>query len=135
MEKLYLDVDGVLLTNKNTRVAPYGVEFIDAVTSKFDCYWLTTHCKDGNTDMVLDRLSKYYPTKTIAKLQAVKPVKWNTLKTEGIDFDSDFFWVDDYVFTIEKKVLASNGCMDKLILVDLNRKNELLKICSIYFGS
>lgn len=122
----------MLLTTKHTEAAPNGVAFLDFILSNYDCYWLTTHCREGNTNMVLDRLSKYYPTETMAKLQEVKPVKWNTLKTEGIDFDSDFFWIDDYVFTVERNILISKGCADRLIIVDLNKENELLNICSGY---
>lgn len=126
MKKLYLDIDGVLLTNKNTKAAPYGVEFIDSVASKYDCFWLTTHCKDGDTRMVLDKLSKYYSTDTMKKLQTIKPTKWDTLKTEAIDFGSDFYWIDDYVFEAEKKILKQRNCIDKLFLVDLNKEKELL---------
>ncbi len=133
-KKLYLDVDGVLLTTKNTKAAPGSAAFLDVILSNFDCYWLTTHCKDGKVNMVLDRLAKYYPANIIKKLQVIKPTTWNTSKTEGIDFDSDFFWLDDYVFTFEKKILASKGCTDRLLLVDLNRENELMNICSKYLS-
>lgn len=130
MKKIYLDVDGVLLTNKHTQAASYGNEFIDAIVSKYDCFWLTTHCKDGDTSIVLDRLSKYYSADIMKKLQKVKPTIWNTLKTEAIDFKSDFQWIDDYVFTAEKKILEQKNCLDRLLIVDLNKEDELLKICS-----
>ena len=58
MKKLYLDIDGVLLTTKNTRVADGAVEFIDLALSNFECYWLTTHCKDGNCNQVLKLLAQ-----------------------------------------------------------------------------
>lgn len=132
MIKLYLDIDGVLLTAKNTKAAPNGIAFLDYIIPKFDCYWLTTHCRDGSNAAVMDRMSKYYPEQIIKKLQSVKPVKWNTLKTEAIDFDSSFFWIDDNVFEAEKNILKQRGCMNKLLLVDLNRENELLRICSDY---
>lgn len=130
MTKLYLDVDGVLLTSKNVKAAPNGIAFLDNILSSFDCYWLTTHCKDGNTTSVLNRLSEYYPKQTIIKLQKVKPVKWDTLKTEAIDFSSSFIWLDDYVFEAEKAKLRQEKCLDRLVLVNLKRKNELLNICS-----
>lgn len=43
MVKLYLDIDGVLLTKRNVKAAPFGPEFIDRVAERFDCYWLTTN--------------------------------------------------------------------------------------------
>lgn len=128
MKKIYIDVDGVLLTSKHTQAAPYGEVFINIIISKYDCFWLTTHCKDGDNRMVLDRLAKYYSADTIKKLQVVKPTKWNTLKTEAIDFESDFYWLDDYVFEAEKKVLKQRNCINKLLLVNLNNERELLDI-------
>ena len=130
MIKLYLDVDGVLLTTKNTQAAEGGIAFIENILSNFDCYWLTTHCRDNNTDNVLRALSKYYPSNIIEKLKKVKPTKWDTLKTEGIDFNSKFYWLDDYIFEIEKDVLKQHGCLDNLILVNLANKEELFTISS-----
>ena len=36
MKKLYIDIDGVLLTIKNTQQPQYAVEFIDYIMSAFD---------------------------------------------------------------------------------------------------
>ena len=68
MKKLYIDIDGVLLTIKNTQQPQYAVEFIDYITSAFECYWLTSHCKEGNNLPLLQYLSPYYDDKTIDKL-------------------------------------------------------------------
>ena len=43
--KLYLDIDGVLLHPKEDKAAEHAAELIEYITSEFDCYWLTTHCK------------------------------------------------------------------------------------------
>lgn len=128
MRKLYLDIDGVILTHKNVKAADGAIELIDYIHSNYDCYWLTTHCHNGNADGALKMLSYFFPAKTIEKLKNIKPVRWNTLKTEGIDFESDFYWLDDYAFESEKKVLIKHNCIQNLILVDLNNKNELLQI-------
>lgn len=128
MRKLYLDIDGVLLTTKNTRPAERVEEFIDFIVSNFDCYWLTTHCRDGNSESVLVLLSQYFSNDTVQKLKAVKPTVWSTLKTEAIDFSSSFFWLDDYVFNVEKDILRRNHCLNSLIIVDLNNRNELFYI-------
>ena len=126
MKKLYLDIDGVLLTTKNTRAADGAVEFIDLALSNFECYWLTTHCKDGNCNQVLKLLAQYFPNDIIERLKRVKPTKWDTLKTEGIDLGSDFYWLDDFVFEAEKQVLKKNLRLDNLILVDQNNKDDLV---------
>lgn len=126
--KLYLDIDGVLLTTKNTRAADGAIELIDFALSNFECYWLTTHCKDGNCSQVVKMLDQYYPKDVAENLKKVKPAKWNTLKTEGIDFDSDFFWLDDYVFEAEKIVLERHSCLENLILVNLFNQDELSRV-------
>lgn len=128
MKKLYIDIDGVLLTKRNTRASCGAIEFIDYAIKNFDCYWLTTHCRDGNTDGLLKMLSQYFPQYTLEKLKMIKPTVWSTLKTEAIDFSSAFLWLDDYVFEAEKKVLREKGCLNNLILVNLENAKELQEI-------
>jgi hypothetical protein len=125
--KLYLDVDGVLLTTKNTRAADRAEDLIDYALSNYDCYWLTTHCRDGNCDQVLSLLAQYFPNDVMGKLKKIKPTKWDTLKTEGIDLKSNFYWLEDYVFEAEKKILDQHCCHNSLILVNLDNENELLQ--------
>ncbi len=128
MKKLYLDIDGVLLTCKNKSAAQGSEVFIDYILKHFDCYWLTTHCKVGDTSSVITYLSEYFSPNVIKKLKLIKPTYWNTLKTEGIDFASDFIWLDDYVFQAEKNVLLKQGYLNNFILVNLNTNKELLHI-------
>ncbi len=127
MKKLYLDVDGVLLTAKETRAADHALAFIDYIIENFDCYWLTTHCK-GDTKPVLNRLSEYFDQTVIEKLRALKPTSWNTLKTEAIDFFSDFYWLDDNPMRAEQGIINAKSLNDRLIIVDLDRKDELKNI-------
>lgn len=132
MKRIYLDIDGVLLTAKHKTKAPGSIAFLNFILSKFDCYWLTTHCRDGNAEGLLRMLSQYYPLDSIEKMHKIKPTKWDTLKTEAIDFNSSFYWLDDCVFESEKMILKQKGCLDRLIVVNLNNENELLKICTNY---
>lgn len=127
MRKLYIDIDGVLLSRTDPRPAEYAVEFIDYITTHFDCYWLTTHCK-GEAVTVSDYLSEYFPDDIIAKMMCVKPTMWETLKTEAIDFESDFYWLDDYPFKAELAELEWLRLADRCIVVNLNRKDELKRI-------
>ena len=91
MIKLYLDIDGVLLTAKHTRAADGVDEFVGFVTTYFECYWLTTHCK-GESRTALNYLAQYMKPETIERLKdAVRPTNWEALKTEAIDFESDFY--------------------------------------------
>lgn len=128
MRKLYIDIDGVLLTKRHVKAAEGALELIGYVLSHFDCYWLTTHCRNGDASHALHTLEHYYPSEIIDRLRKVKPTTWRTLKTEGIDFDSDFYWLDDWALEKEKKVLAQHHCYTNLIEVDLSRNDELLKV-------
>ena len=128
--KLYIDIDGVLITTKNP-VSPSGIDrFIQFITSNFDCYWLTTHCK-GESTHCLDYLKDYLSENSISALSQVKATDWDTLKTEAINLDEPFVWLDDYVFSVEKKILEQAGKIDSLIPIDLCRENELNRIISI----
>lgn len=123
---IYLDIDGVLL-KKDLTVPEFGEEFISYLVTHHDCHWLSTHCKgDGNT--ALAYLSKYYPPLILKKLERIKPTGWTNLKTEAIDLQSDFIWLEDYPFEAEKQVLRKANKIDGLIIVDLNRENELKSI-------
>jgi hypothetical protein len=130
LKKLYIDIDGVLLTKKRTTTADYSIQFIDFMTSHFDCYWLTTHCK-GKISYPLRYLTKYFDNATLEKLQKIKPTNWTTLKTEAIDFSSDFIWLDDNPFVSEINVLTAHFANDKLIIVNLDNTNELKRIMEI----
>ena len=133
MKKLYIDIDGVLLTSKQKRTADNAVLLIDFVTTNYDCYWLTTHCK-GDISNPIAYLAKYYDAKTVDILRRIKPTNWSTLKTEAIDFASDFLWLDDYALDAEKKVLSANSSLDKLITVNLNNVDELKNVITILVG-
>ena len=128
MNKLYLDIDGVLLTTKNTKAAEGSLELINYAISNYECYWLTTHCRNGETTEAMKRLCPFFPPNTIKKLKHIKPTNWSTLKTEAIDFSSSFVWLDDSPFKAEKLILERHHCLSNLILVNLNNENELYHI-------
>ena len=128
MTKLYLDIDGVLVTAKHTQAEPGVDEFIDFITQHFDCYWLTTHCK-GNSPLAIRYLARFLPPATLEKLrQAVQPTNWDTLKTEAIDLASDFYWLDDQPFQSEIAYLQAHGVANGLIIVNLSNAEELLRL-------
>ena len=128
--KLYIDIDGVLLDYDSDSRADNAIELIEYITSEFDCYWLTTHCK-GDADPAIAYLSRYFPEETMQKLAKIKPTCWEDLKTEGIDFDSNFIWLDDYPFQAEEAVLENFGASDSLIKVNLRNEGELLRVLDI----
>ena len=131
--RLYLDIDGVLLNYNSDTYANYACELIDYVTKEFDCYWLTTHCK-GDSTQAIEYLSGYFPAETVEKLKTIKPTYWEDLKTEGIDFDKNFIWLDDYPFQAELSVLEHFGASDSIYKVDLNNEDGLLTVLGFLKG-
>ncbi len=121
--KVYIDIDGVLLT-KSSEVPDYGKEFIHFLTNNFDCYWLTTHCRGGENRAV-EYLSRYYDKETLNILTSIQPTDWMDKKTEGIDYSSEFIWLEDNPFEAEKMDLIEFDCPHSLLIVDLNRPDEL----------
>ena len=128
MKKLYIDIDGVLLTSRHTQPAPGAVELIDFAVNNFDCYWLTSHCCDGDASFVLRLLSQYFDEATMEKLKGIKATEWQNWKTEAIDLAADFYWLDDHPMRAEMQVLEERGKLSNLIVVDLNREDELKRI-------
>jgi len=128
MADLYLDIDGVIITKRGGKEAEHLFEFLSLALKKYDCYWLTTHCKnDVSTalDYVKDKVSK----KSFELLKKFKPTNWNTWKTEAIDFNRDFIWLDDYIFDTEREMLLKNNALRNFIQIDLEAKpRQLLEI-------
>lgn len=129
-KRLYLDIDGVLLTVKQTKPADHSIKFIEFIIENFDCYWLTTHCR-GAANNAIRYLSSYFDDQTLQLLNKVKPTSWETLKTEAIDFSHDFFWLEDYPFNAEKEILSNYNRLESLLLVELNNRDELRRIINI----
>lgn len=129
MIKLYVDIDGVLLTKRKPEKAEHVESFIDFVLSNFECYWLTTHCK-GDSQTALNYLKQYFDNSSLSKLKMFKPTNWDALKLDGIDFESEFYWLDDAPLTYEVEYMRSINKIDRLILVNLENKNELERIKS-----
>jgi hypothetical protein len=127
MIKLYIDIDGVLLTKRLTEPADGAAKFIEFITTHFDCYWLTTHCK-GQSITAINYLKRYFEGETLELLKTIKPTNWETLKTEALDFTSDFFWLDDYPLNIEEEWMKKHDFHDKLIKVNLMNPNELVNV-------
>ena len=62
------------------------------------------------------------------KISRVKPTNWDALKTDAINFDEKFYWLDDYPFRAELDVLKQHNQGKRCIVVDLNNYNELKNV-------
>lgn len=123
---VYLDIDGVLLAN-DLNAANHVHEFLEYVTSKFDVYWLTTHCK-GDALTAVRRLSLVFPPQTMELIKDIKSTNWDLAKTEAIDFTKPFLWFDDDLFYEERVQLEKHDCLDNWIEVNLAKNEDQLAI-------
>jgi hypothetical protein len=121
VEKIYLDIDGVIL-NHNYEQMPHLREFVKAVFDVVgdEVYWLSTHSKHGDSDIVFEHIGEIVDRDILDMLERVKNSKWDTLKIEGIDLNSEFIWFDDNVFDKEYRVLEDIGKEHCLIKVKEN---------------
>ena len=128
MKKLYLDIDGTLLV----RGAPAQglTEFLRFATENFDCYWLSTHCY-GDTRTVFLYLVGRAPEEALPYIEKFKATKWESWKTEAIDFSSLFVWLDDNLFEMEREALVEHNALGSFIPMDLaanpNQLSEVIK--------
>jgi hypothetical protein len=122
---IYLDIDGVLLT-KEGKPANHLAEFLKYVTTNHDCYWLTTHCRNGGNRISVHLGNRVDP-ELLPYIEKIKPTNWDKYKTEAIDFSKDFRWFDDYIFEPEKNALQKHGSLNSCILVNLASFPEQLK--------
>ena len=127
--KLYIDIDGVLLghiskNNPQIVIAQHIDLFLQFCLDNFDCYWLTTHCKDGDEKNALKYLSNYADEETLRSLSKIKPTHWNTLKTEAIDLTSDFIWIDDAPLDFEKELLKEHDHLDRWLSINTRRSPD-----------
>ena len=128
---IYLDIDGVLLDTKEYKQMPYLKEFLTTVfkISNGEVYWLSTHTKHGESDVALYHLQEALDEDIFEMIKSIKNTKWYSLKTEGIDLESEFLWFDDVIFQAEYKNLEKLGKEHCLIKVKDNLEElvELLK--------
>jgi len=130
---LYLDVDGVLLGKKHPAdidivLANYAEEFLKHCLQNYKCYWLTTHCKNGEERAVINELNRYANNSVMELVKQIKATSWNVLKTEAIDFASDFYWIDDQLIYSEIEVLRQNDSLNRWIRIDTRSNPDDLKL-------
>lgn len=124
---IYLDIDGTLLT-KHGEPANHLFEFLDYIVNNHEAYWLTTHCKDdANRAVEHMTMNNILPAETISLLTKIRPTNFNTLKTDAINFDQEFLWLDDYIPTSEQNVLSAHNAESRGLIVNLKENPNELK--------
>lgn len=122
---IYLDIDGVLLSNTEPKPANHASEFIAYILKNYpdSTYWLTTHCQ-GDAEKPVRNIAHHFDDETVELLKMIKPTTWlnSSAKTDAINFSRPFLWFDDNLFLIDKAALMKHNAIDNWIKVDL-RKN------------
>jgi len=130
--KLYIDLDGVLLgkarpADTEIILAKHAREFLEYCVQNYECYWLTTHCRDGDTTRVVNTLRRYADEPLIALIGQIRPTAWKTLKTEAVDLESDFYLIDDQLLQHEVGLLEKKGVLGRWLKVDTRRNPDDLR--------
>ncbi len=121
--KYYLDVDGTIITKEHQEALGLN-GFLTHLFNTGDVYWLTTHCRYDDTSSVLSYVKQFLGQKNYALIKSILPTTWNTLKTEAINFSQPFYWFDDYLLEVEKRILLENMCLEKWIKIDLDKNDN-----------
>lgn len=124
---VYLDIDGVLLANKDS-ATNYADEFLQDVLAAYpdSTYWLTTHNWRGD-NRTKEVLAPHLKPETVPLLDKIKPTVWNEMKTDGLNFSEKFIWLDDDLWEDELTVLEQHNATDNFILIDLKKNPNQLK--------
>jgi hypothetical protein len=93
---IYLDIDGTLIHEDLAETkAANGLEDFIIALRPHTTYWLTTHCRDGNPARAREIMKRYLPESLHSDIDRIKPTVWDTLKTQGINWDEEFIWFDN----------------------------------------
>ena len=97
--KIYLDIDGTMIHEEIEKagVPALGLEEFLVALRPYDTYWLSTHCMNGNPEFAQRLMKKKVSEEFYEDIERVTPTAWSVLKTDALDFTSDFIWFDNEV--------------------------------------
>ncbi len=128
--KIYLDIDGTLIHEDLSEM--YGkpaeglTEFLIALRP-YDTYWLTTHCMDGDPIHAQKKLKEVLPTELYPDIERIQGTAWQDLKIEAIDWNSNFIWFDNDIYSAEWERFKAAGPDQQVIEIDLRANPNQLK--------
>ncbi|MDP2632653.1 MAG: hypothetical protein Q8P25_02935 [Candidatus Curtissbacteria bacterium] len=121
---IYLGIDGVILT-KGVMPALHLDQFLKYILANFSVTWLSTRCR-GSREITIKYLSQFLLPSTVSLIEGIKPTNFTLDKTEGINFNKDFFWLDVQLFDSEKNTLKKHNQIDSWIELDLIKNPDQL---------
>ena len=118
MLNIYLDIDGVLRGTASPKEDIIELVEFCLQNHPNSTYWLTTHCKHGENHAE-SALKGLLPDALVEQAcNTFLPTEWEVLKTDAIDFNQDFVWLDDTLFQSERIVLEKNNVLDSFFRMD-----------------
>jgi hypothetical protein len=126
-KNIYIDIDGVILTGNGTP-ALHLDKFLKYILKKYSVFWLTSRCH-GDDKYTINYLSQFLDPHIISLLKGIKPTTFELDKTEAIDFDKGFFWLNNEIFASEKNTLDKHDKYNSWIQMNLiENPNQLLNL-------
>ena len=126
--QLYLDIDGVFL-NKRGDLADGAEECLRWAVKRHEPYWISTRTRDGT---LRGALRAFHSLLDEALVRSIRPIRWNTFKTESLPLDeADWLWIDNEILPTEKVALLRYRVMDRFVRVDVDRNPTALMDISL----
>lgn len=123
---IYIDIDGVIVSLNPTtkpypRLVPDAVYFLNWAKKNFNCYFLTCWSEEALKDLLPIIVEWNIPI-----------CSWKYMKTEAIDMERDFIWLEDGILEEEKDILKKYNKIDNYIYIDPYDDNALTKFMRYY---
>jgi len=119
--KIYLDIDGTLIHEEGRKAGEpaEGLEVFLLGLRRYDVYWLTTHCMEGDPIHARKLMKTCVSEMLHSDIDRIKPTQWKEQKTEAIDFSGPFMWFDNHPSLEEVEALKDCPPYQRLELVNL----------------
>lgn len=128
-KRLYLGVEGFLIhrldksqgAERMFRMTTYGLDFLSWAVDRFECRWVTRLDHFGGDQRIRRALAlaqglRKLPPEFDLLFEYVLPTYWEDSMIEGIDTQSDFYWVASDVDESSREVLARLGLRERVII-------------------
>ena len=136
--KLYLGIEGVLLRDSAPDdplrsafgILPGADQFVNWAVMGFECYWLTHLNQDGGDERIRQALlaATGLPSSSDQLdmlFEMVAPTYWEDAMVEGIDLDSNFYWLAHEPDATSLQVVDRRGLSDRLIICSPDDEPEV----------
>lgn len=127
--RLYLGVEGFLIhrldkgqgAERMFRMTTYGLDFLSWAVERFECRWVTRLDHFGGDQRIRRALAlaqsmRKLPPEFDLLFEYVWPTYWENSMIEGIDTQSDFYWVTNDVDASSVEVVERLGLQERVIL-------------------